>query len=136
MSSPNRSAARCPVKAAPQLPPDNPFLSGQILMGLYIFKAPPFKQEGNGAHLPGVRFDKQLASGVEVFRGPSDKGPDKIQPVPAAVQGQAGFPPDFRGQGFNLSAGDIGGVGDDYMETGRNSGKEVAFDKAYPGTGS
>jgi hypothetical protein len=101
---------------------------------LYIFKAPFFKQSRNGRHLTGVCFEKEAASWVEVFRRAGDKGPDKIQTVLSAVQGQPGFPPDFRGQAFDIPAGDVGGVGNDQVETFRDTGKEIAFNKAQPRT--
>jgi hypothetical protein len=75
-------------------------LAGQIREYLDVPIAPLGKQGGDGRYLAGIGFQKEKAPRPEMFRRFGYDGPDKVQAVMTAVQGNPGLPADLRGQGF------------------------------------
>ena len=100
-------------------------------MRLHLDQGGPSEQRCYPRRLVPADLNRQQAAGFQARRRAVQNPPIGRQPVPPAVQCQGGVvPADFRVQRLDLSAWDVGRIGNDKMEPALQSIAEVALPQA------
>ena len=76
-----------------------PVIASQIPVKGDTAEAVCLKKRPDGLHLSRVCFKKEYSAGQQIFPRLGNYLSDDIKPVFAAIQGDAGLPPDFGGKG-------------------------------------